>query len=174
MNIVFAHGKESGPWGTKIRYLAGIAREHGCAVHSPDYRGTMDPTERVRLFMAHNVVAAPLLLVGSSMGGYVSTVVAEFVHPAGLFLMAPALYMPGYDQRSYPQLACPVAIVHGWRDEVVPVEQSLRYAREHSADLHIIDSDHGLNDALDKVGDLFRDFLVRILGGGKDARVAAV
>jgi len=163
MQVVFAHGKESGPWGTKIRHLAAIAGELGCTVHSPDYRGTIDPDERVRLLLTHGVVAPPLVLVGSSMGGYVSTVAAEVLRPAGVFLMAPAFWMPGYARRDYPQLSCPVAIVHGWHDDVVPVEQSLRYARAHGADLHVIDSDHGLNDALDKVGSLFGDFLGRIL-----------
>ena len=35
-----------------------------------------------------------LILVGSSMGGYVSTVASVSLKPAGLFLMAPAFYMP--------------------------------------------------------------------------------
>ena len=37
MKIYFAHGKESGPWGSKIKRLAGIAEDLGCAVESIDY-----------------------------------------------------------------------------------------------------------------------------------------
>ena len=37
MKIYFAHGKESGPWGSKIKRLAGIAKDLGCAVESIDY-----------------------------------------------------------------------------------------------------------------------------------------
>ena len=35
MLVVFAHGKESGPWGTKIRYLSHIAQRNGAEVLSP-------------------------------------------------------------------------------------------------------------------------------------------
>ncbi len=163
MNVIFAHGKESGPWGTKIKHLAGIARDLGCEVHSPDYRGVMDPDERVRMLLEIDEVEPPLMLVGSSMGGYVSAVAAHTLHPAGLFLMAPALYIPIYQVQDHPALPCPVAIVHGWRDDIIPVAHSIRYAQTHCADLHIIDSDHGLNDSLDQVGSLFRSFLGRAM-----------
>ena len=45
--VCFAHGKESGPWGTKITYLAAIARTRGFAVESPDYSHTHDPRRRL-------------------------------------------------------------------------------------------------------------------------------
>ncbi|HCL11884.1 MAG TPA: alpha/beta hydrolase, partial [Alteromonas sp.] len=32
MKVIFSHGKESGPWGTKIRVLANIAEEMGCQI----------------------------------------------------------------------------------------------------------------------------------------------
>ena len=34
--VVFSHGKESGPWGTKIAALADIARAEGYEVESVD------------------------------------------------------------------------------------------------------------------------------------------
>jgi len=34
MKVYFSHGKESGPWGNKIKRLAAIASEHGCEVGS--------------------------------------------------------------------------------------------------------------------------------------------
>ncbi len=36
-----------------------------------------------------------LVLVGSSLGGYVSLAAAPTLHAKGVFLMAPAIYMPG-------------------------------------------------------------------------------
>ena len=45
--VVFSHGKESGPHGTKIRVLSGIAEKHGWATDSIDYTDMMDPDERV-------------------------------------------------------------------------------------------------------------------------------
>jgi len=45
--VVFSHGKESGPWGSKITALAAVARERGAAVESVDYQGIEDARVRV-------------------------------------------------------------------------------------------------------------------------------
>jgi fermentation-respiration switch protein FrsA (DUF1100 family) len=55
-----------------------------------------------------------------------------------------------------------VAIVHGWRDDIVPVDNSIRWAREHRAALHIIDSDHRLQDGIEAIARVFGDFLVAL------------
>ena len=48
MKVYFSHGKESGPWGSKIQRLASIASEHGCTVDSIDYTDLMDPRKGAR------------------------------------------------------------------------------------------------------------------------------
>lgn len=162
--IWFAHGKESGPNGTKIQHLAAIAKTSGFATESPDYSDLTDPDRRVvRLekLLLETREPAPIL-VGSSMGGYVSAVVASRTQVAGLFLMAPALYMPGYETGVVEPRSDHVSLVHGWRDDIIPWKNSLRYAEKYAAELHLIDSDHRLNDDLEQVGELFRDFLTRI------------
>ena len=45
--VCFSHGKESGPWGSKIKCLAKVAERCGFAVESIDYQGIGDPDERV-------------------------------------------------------------------------------------------------------------------------------
>ena len=45
--VLFAHGKESGPWGSKIKHLAAIAERHNCKVLSPDYSDLMNPDARM-------------------------------------------------------------------------------------------------------------------------------
>ena len=55
-----------------------------------------------------------------------------------------------------------MTIVHGWRDEIVPVEESVRYARDHSATLHIIDTDHRMQDQIPLINYLFEYFLVSL------------
>ena len=47
MKVYFSHGKESGPQGTKIKRLAALAEDMGCAVESIDFTNTMDPDLRV-------------------------------------------------------------------------------------------------------------------------------
>ena len=78
MKVIFSHGKESGPWGSKIQRLAEIARRAGCDVDSIDYTDTFDPDLRVeRLLERLKSEPDSVLLVGSSMGGYVALVAAE-------------------------------------------------------------------------------------------------
>ena len=73
------------------------------------------------------------VLVGSSLGGHVSAAAAARCSRAALFLLAPAFYMPGFEAYTPQDVACPTAIVHGWHDDIVPVENSIRWAREHGA-----------------------------------------
>lgn len=164
MNVYFAHGKESGPWGTKIEALAEIAKMKGFSVESPDYSDQPDPDARVEQFLSMNLPASDLtVLVGSSMGGYVVTVASQAINPVGLFLMAPAFFIPGYMEQSPTPHARKTVIVHGLQDDVVPVENSVRFAREHNTELHLIDSGHRLNDQLPMIEMLFAKFLDDVL-----------
>lgn len=161
--VVFAHGKESGPWGTKISHLAKTARARGFAVESPDYSRTQDPHERVRMLTALAPRAArTLVLAGSSMGGYVAAQACATLSPRALFLMAPALYFPGWEEEpaGVPTLC---RVVHGWQDDVVPPERALRFAQAHGAELHLLRSGHTLNDRLDTLALLFDELLVQAL-----------
>ena len=86
--LFFSHGKESGPWGSKILAMAAIAREAGLAVESVDYQGIDDPRARVqKLLQAAAGVHSPLILAGSSMGGHVSAAAATPLRAVGLFLL---------------------------------------------------------------------------------------
>jgi alpha/beta superfamily hydrolase len=161
--VVFSHGKESGPWGSKITAMAQVVRELGLEVESVDYRGMDDPGERVKKLIA--VAAAclkPRVLVGSSMGGHVSAAAASRVQARALFLLAPAFYMPGFEQYTPQDVPVPTAIVHGWRDDIVPVQSSIRWAREHQAALHILNSDHRLEDQIETICLLLRAFLMSL------------
>jgi len=161
--VVFSHGKESGPWGAKITAMAAVVRDLGCAVESVDYRGLDDPAARVRkLIGLGKDFQGPLVLVGSSMGGHVSAAAASPLQPRGLFLLAPAFYMAGYEEYTPQDVTSPTAIVHGWHDAIVPVENSIRWAREHQAALHLLNSDHRLEDQIDAICLLLRAFLIAI------------
>ena len=76
--VIFSHGQESGPWGTKIRAMADTVRDLGCAADSIDYQGIADPTERVEKCVRECAgIDDALILVGSSMGGHVATAAAD-------------------------------------------------------------------------------------------------
>lgn len=164
-HVVFSHGQESGPWGTKIKAMAGAVESLGLSADSVDYRGIADPAARVEKLVAHcKELKRAVVLVGSSMGGHVATAAASRVSAAGLFVLAPAFYMPGYESLTPPAPAIPMAIVHGWRDDVVPVDNSIRFARECGAELHVVDGDHRLTDHIDGINHLLLRFL-ETLGG---------
>ncbi|MEM7433079.1 MAG: alpha/beta fold hydrolase [Pseudomonadota bacterium] len=150
--VVFSHGQESGPWGTKIRAMAEAVRDWGCAADSIDYQGIADPTDRVNtLIEASQDIDDDLILVGSSMGGHVATAAAEAVGAKGLFVLAPAYFMPGFEALTPPPPTLPLTIVHGWKDDIVPVENSIRFAESCHATLHLLDGDHRLTANIDEI-----------------------
>ncbi|MDO6694476.1 YqiA/YcfP family alpha/beta fold hydrolase [Aliiglaciecola sp. 3_MG-2023] len=160
MRVIFSHGKESGPWGSKIRKLAEVAKHHGYTVDSIDYSGIMNADVRVdKLIKVLSDIKEPVLLVGSSMGGYVSMVAAQNQLCSGLFLLAPALFMPGYINQTYAPNTEHICIVHGLNDEVIPYQHSQKYAEISGCELHLIQGDHRLNTSMPEVTDIFQTFL---------------
>jgi pimeloyl-ACP methyl ester carboxylesterase len=156
MSILFAHGLESGPIGRKSQALV----DAGYEVIAPDCRG-LDLAARVARLVAALLGnearglpdAPPPLLVGSSFGGIAGLVAALLaaergVVVRGLVLCAPALSIPP-PPGTVERLRCPARtiIVHGTRDEMIPIEGSRRFARQHGAELREVDDDHGLGNA---------------------------
>ena len=76
--------------------------------------------------------------------------------------MAPALYMEGLPELRQGVLDCPAAIVHGWQDDVVPVEHSIRFAQTYRSTLHLVDSDHRLHSQIRAIQYLFEYFLIAL------------
>ena len=160
--IHFVHGKESGPWGTKIRYLAEIARQKGFDIESLDYSSTFDPAVRALMLIASCTKRPASYLVGSSMGGWVAMTASATIPVKGLFLLAPAINMPDYPPH---QLGCEgsaIEIVHGWKDSLIPVENVIRFSQKQQCTLHLLDDEHRLKNRLDQVGDCLKSFLDRM------------
>ncbi len=96
------------------------------------------------------------------MGGYVSLVAAQTNKPLGIFLLAPALFMTDYNQQTYITDLNHLEIVHGWSDDIIPVEHSIKYAQQAKCSLHLIDGDHRLSSSIEQVMGLFQTFLKNI------------
>ena len=159
--VIFAHGLESGPDGRKARAL----REAGLQVLAPDGRGK---PLAARLVDLEAVVGAhpDAVLVGSSYGGLAALLVAHAGRPlAGLVLLAPAVTLrepPNDDpDRLRVPVGLPAAIVHGLRDEVVPVEVSRALAvRCPHVRLHTPDDGHDLHGAIPLVLEVVRQLAI--------------
>ena len=150
--VYFSHGQESGPWGTKIEAMAEAVRALGCRAESIDYQGIADPTERVDKLIAEcHGLEEPLILVGSSMGGHVATAAAAPLNAIGLFVLAPAYYIAEYEHLTPPAPDIPISIIHGWRDDIIPPENSIRFASKCHATLHLVNGDHRLTENIDEI-----------------------
>ena len=167
MHLIFSHGHISSPTSHKIRALTPIARAAGYTTQAIDYQDLRDDAGgRVeRLCAEIDRVDGPVVLVGSSMGGYVSVAAACKIPVQGLFLLAPALYLndrypdAGLIDQDYPVQAGRVSVLHGWGDEIIPWQNTLRFAETKSASLHLLDTDHGMHSAMDEIAALFKSFV---------------
>jgi pimeloyl-ACP methyl ester carboxylesterase len=167
--VLFSHGQESGPWGTKIRAMAEMVRSLGCTADSIDYQGMVDPAERVKkLVEAIGSASDPIVLVGSSMGGHVATAAADQASVVGLFVLAPAYYMPGYEDLTPAAPSVPIEIVHGWKDDIVPPENSIRFASDCHATLHMVDGDHRLTANIDEINYYLARFIDRLANARRE------
>ena len=158
--VIFSHGQESGPWGTKIRAMADMVRGLDFSADSIDYQGVADPSERVQKLIAECAeIDDTLVLVGSSMGGHVATAAADSLSAAGLFVLAPAYFIEEYEELTPEPPKMPICIVHGWHDDIVPVENSIRFAASCAATLHIVDGDHRLTNNIDEINTYLKNFI---------------
>lgn len=171
--IHFIHGKESGPGGSKIVALAGVARTRGWDVARLDYSHTSDPALRLKqLLDACAGVRQPLLLAGSSMGGWVAAEAAARLEAEnagsvrGVFLLAPAVCMAAYPSREPMAPGDRTEIVHGWDDAVIPCDNAIRFARLRGCTLHLVQDGHRLNARIPLLCELFGAFLSRCEGAG--------
>ncbi|MBF0588110.1 MAG: alpha/beta hydrolase [Magnetococcales bacterium] len=167
--VCFSHGKLGTPDGGKIKYLSAIARQKGWQVESLDYQHTMDPDKRLEILRHHAPQGSgggKLILAGSSMGGYISTAASNWLRPDGLFLLAPAFYLPGYKVRDPDPNGAQVVMVHGWSDDTVPPAHALRFAQKYQPRLIMVNSDHRLRDVWPIIGEAFGRLLDEVGGEG--------
>lgn len=165
--LIWCHGSQSRPWGEKSTALAAVAEKAGLSMEGPDFRDLDDPDQRVeRLCGLLDSEDGPVLLAGSSMGGYVAAATASTgsADVRGLFLLAPAFYLSGYAVHDFSRLPKTVEVVHGWNDDEVPPENSIRFARFHGARLHLLPDGHRLLASRDDLTGLFARFLARAGG----------
>lgn len=142
MEIVFLHGLESGPHGSKYQAL----RQAFGEVAAPDCTGVYDEAQRLEIIRAALADrSAPLLVVGSSMGGLMALLLqqAEPDRVAGLVLCAPAIHRPAAQGLDYDRLP-PTIVIHGRQDDVVPFAASRVFGER----LRAVDDDHRLSRSM--------------------------
>lgn len=171
-HCILSHGFESGPDATKVTALADVAERLGWSHERPDYtdldaRRDVSPLGDVparvaRLLALAQTAAArgPLVLAGSSLGAWISGHVSRQVVTEGLFLMAPPIRMGGAPP--FEAADVPVSIIHGWHDELIPVQSVVEWALQRQAALLLVNDSHRLSNHVDASASAFAALLGRL------------
>jgi alpha/beta superfamily hydrolase len=162
--LILSHGLESGPEATKVSALAKIADAMGLRSVRPDYRDLdagRDASRidaRIARLKQYAPADAPVILAGSSLGAFISGFASIEVNCVGLFLIALPMAIPGYPRR-FDAKRVPTTLVHGWQDELCPVDDAIAFARERGDAITLVRDDHRLSAHVDFVAWQFQDFL---------------
>ncbi|MDN6180978.1 MAG: alpha/beta hydrolase [Halomonas subglaciescola] len=164
ITVYFSHGLESGPGALKVQALKGIAEQlDDVEPVVMDYRHMQDPKVRLdhlrRTLQERRDSPARCIMVGSSLGGWLSAMLGADYAMLGCFLLAPALGLPDYPETSPVLKARTTHIIHGWRDDVVPPAPVIEYARDQRLSLRLVDDDHRLHASLPLIRGDFERFL---------------
>jgi pimeloyl-ACP methyl ester carboxylesterase len=146
---IFIHGLESNNQGTKAVYF----RKNFPGMLTPNFPGSLE--ERMAALRHHLSGKSDIILVGSSFGGLMASIFATENEPRvkRLILLAPAInlmeFMPYRDRK----MQMPVHMYHGRQDEVIPLEDVRKVARQVFSDLtfHAVEDDHYLHKTFEKI-----------------------
>ena len=165
--VILSNGLESGPQATKVSALAAVADALGWASVRPDYRD-LDATRDLRKIEARTqraLAAAPgegrIVFGGSSMGALVSGFASLQRRCEALFLMALPVGIPNYPV-AFEAARVPTVLVHGWNDELCPVDAAIAFARGRGDTLHVVDDDHRLTAHVGYCAEAFRQLLLAL------------
>lgn len=167
--IILSHGANSSPQATKVSTLAALAESLGWVTQRPDYRDddarghAASAAPRIaRLRATIEEMDTPPLLVGSSMGAFVSALVSLEVPVAGLLLLATPVAIPAYPHALDIRRDVPTLLIHGWRDELCAADATQKFAARHRLPLLLLDDDHRLGASMPVIAAQFRLWLEQV------------
>jgi pimeloyl-ACP methyl ester carboxylesterase len=174
-HAIVSHGFEATPEGVKALACDKAARALGWTVQRPDYQAFDRRTDVSRLGdvearIAHlrdiaRACATPPVLCGSSLGAFISARVSLDVPVAGLFLMAPPVWLEDYDF-SLQVAKVPTWVVHGWNDEIITAASVAAWAQVRNLRTLFVPDTHRLEGHAEACGEEFGRFL-RSLGAAR-------
>lgn len=144
MKVLFLHGKESGPHGSKYQALVAA----GYKVTSPDLTGLELP-DRVRVTRSILDREAFNVVVGSSMGGATAILALQGRNDVpSLVLCAPAVGMLGDSDYRFPPNT---VVIQGTQDAIVTHQSVLAFCLARDLCLVSVPDDHRLNQSIDHI-----------------------
>lgn len=148
-DVVFFHGKESGPHGRKYHALSEVLD-----VWSPDFRG-MHIDERLARAEKLTEGMRDLVVVGSSYGGLLAALLYS-KHPERFrtyVLLAPALLL---DEESIDRMPTDAIVIHGRQDEIVPMAPTRAFCEPFGIRFVEVDDEHPLHQSMELIVDTVR------------------
>lgn len=156
--LIYLHGLESDSNSGKARQF----REWFPGMLTPDFKGAFE--ERMAQLEPILAEKTDWTIIGSSFGGLMGTVYT-CRHPTQvrkLILLAPALLRDPFGSyldsstgsgRRLQPVPVPTVIIHGTRDDVVPLEPVREIAQELFTNLtyHIVEDDHRLHKTVNEL-----------------------
>ena len=141
---IFIHGLESSNQGTKSVFF----RKRYPDMILPNFPGSLQ--ERMAKLNEILSEKSGIGLVGSSFGGLMATLFAmeNEARVERIILLAPAIHnLPGSTDYHEIEISVPVSIFHGRNDEVIPLIDVERTAKQIFPNLsfHKMDDDHSLH-----------------------------
>ena len=152
-HVLFLHGKESTPYGSKYGTL-----HENFSVDSPDFQG-MGIWERLEKIENLTEGMSDLVVVGSSYGGLLAGLLYNR-HPdriKGYVLMAPAFnYEEAGEIDKVPEQAF---VIHGSNDSVVPIDEVAQFCEERGLPFIEVEDEHRLRQSHDLMVDKVNQIL---------------
>ena len=142
-HMIFIHGLESGNQGKKALFF----REKFPDMLIPNFTG--DLGERMNKLKGVLSDKTGIRMVGSSFGGLMASIFAmeNESRVDRLILLAPAINLIGFTEYVNRETEIPVYIYHGTNDDVIPLENVDKVARNCFRNLtfHKVQDDHMLH-----------------------------
>ena len=148
-HIIFIHGSDS----SGLTYKATLLRGLFPGMLAPDFTGLL--TERMAQLESILGDQTGWTIIGSSLGGLMAALFAT-QHPSQvrkLVLLAPALTLPEFAEHLPTPIAVPTVVVHGTRDELLPLEEGRKLAEAVFTNLTyiVVDDDHRLHKTAEEL-----------------------
>ena len=148
-HIIFIHGSDSSGQTYKATLLRGLFP----GMLTPDFTGPL--TERMTQLEDILGNQTGWTIVGSSLGGLMAALFAT-QHPGQvrkLVLLAPALTLPEFTEHLPLPIAVPTVVVHGTRDELLPLDKGRKLAETVFTDLTyiVVEDDHRLHETAEEM-----------------------
>lgn len=191
ITVIYSHGRNGSPWyGFKIEALRPVALKLGVnmiSIRYPEEMTVVEMEQKLLDVIKDDVnIPGDLVFLSSSRGAYITTRLSTTVsdlfncepirfdddkklpqrHLLGQFLIAPAFYIkPDYypDQNPTPLEGLKTTIIHGFDDNVIESDNSIKFAKRFKSQLYLVDGGHRLNSQREKLCLFFENFLLECI-----------